>query len=230
MNHVATCAATNMCTEPSGQLASVGYPSHYYQRSTCTWLIQTARGTFLHLWFLTFDIPSLGECESSSLTLYSALIDDDGAVAIGTYCNSKLPPSLTRSDFNFLYMKFHSGAEEPGNGFLVEYKELRLGKEDVLSLSPGRLKTFVRFKNKIISIHIWLNWQLANITIDWDKSLYDRSNVIQYSLEIFRSLSLVHLYWQWSLLGKLFTACRMTSSLVAVRAGQKYCRPLIIIR
>ena len=69
--------------------------------------------------FLTFDVPSWDNCESAYVSLYDGQSDRDHT--IGLYCNNNLPPSKLISSFNEMFIRFQSGTEDPGKGFLLEY-------------------------------------------------------------------------------------------------------------
>ena len=75
--------------------------------------------------FLQFDILSLGDCSSSSVSVYNGGYEVDEEL-IGVYCNSRRPPSTILSAFNHLFVVLNTGAEEPGSGFLAEYTQSRL--------------------------------------------------------------------------------------------------------
>ena len=79
--------------------------------------------------FPHFDIPSLGQCDSSSLTVYNHRSEDWDFI-LGVYCNAQYPDEVIRSDFNFLFLKFQTGAEEPGSGFLAEFEQVHRGGDD----------------------------------------------------------------------------------------------------
>lgn len=136
MDHLAACDYTRVCAYEHAQIASVGFPQPYAQRSACSWKISTRPGTYITLEFLQFDIPSLGECDSSSLTLYNGVTDNKG-FELGAYCNVMKPPNEIFSDFNDLFLKFLSGAEEPGNGFLAEYEQQRRDEVPWIPPVPG---------------------------------------------------------------------------------------------
>ncbi|XP_072046390.1 lactadherin-like [Amphiura filiformis] len=138
MDHLAGCDFTRVCTYHSGRIASVGFPEPYAQRSACAWSISTHPGTYISLTFLQFDIPSLGDCDSSSLTLYNGNAESSGT-EIAVYCNQLVPPEEVFSDFNNLFLKFLSGAEETGIGFLAEYEQRRRDEVPLIPTVPGKL-------------------------------------------------------------------------------------------
>ena len=138
MDHLALCDYTRVCSHRQGQIASIDYPQLYAQRTTCSWAIVTDAGTYVSLRFLDLDIPSLGQCESSSLTVYNSERDVD-ASTIGVFCNEYAPPATILSDFNQLFLKFHTGAEDAGTGFLAEYTQLRRDKVPPIPDVPGML-------------------------------------------------------------------------------------------
>ena len=124
VDHVASCDFTRTCTYPEGQISSLDHPSSYPERATCTWSIITHSRTFILLSFLEFDIPSLGQCDSSSVMIYNGDVETKEA-AIDVFCNLWRPPSQLISAFNHLFIKFISGAVEPGTGFVAEYSQRR---------------------------------------------------------------------------------------------------------
>ena len=136
MDHLAACDFTRVCTYHSGRIASVGFPKPYAQRSACTWTISTHSGTYIALTFVEFDIPSLGDCDSSSLILYNGNLDDKASV-FAVYCNYRMPPDEVFSDFNKVFLKFLTGAEEPGIGFLAEYEQRRRDEKPLILPVPG---------------------------------------------------------------------------------------------
>ncbi|XP_072021058.1 uncharacterized protein [Amphiura filiformis] len=136
IDHVASCDFTRICNYPKGQIASLDYPSPYPQRSTCTWNIITDPGTFILLSFTDFDIPSLGDCTSSSVTIYNG--DTQSAEsAIGVYCNYRPPPKTVVSAFNHVFIAHTSGAEESGHGFYAEYAQNRHESSINVTIDPG---------------------------------------------------------------------------------------------
>ena len=120
MDHLASCDFTRLCTYEAGQIATLGYPGSYPQRSRCTWNIVTDQGSFIVLTFIEFNVASLGKCDSTSLNIYNG-DREDGQLIIGQFCNSQRPPDEIWSDYNHLFLIMQSGAEEPGNGFLAQY-------------------------------------------------------------------------------------------------------------
>ena len=138
MDHLAACDFTRVCTSHYGRIASVGFPEPYAQRSACTWAISTHSGTYIALTFLQFDIPSLGDCSSSSLQLFNGK-SDNKASELAVFCNKQPPPEDAEmfSDFNDLFLKFVSGAEEPGTGFLAEYEQRHRDKVPKIPTIPG---------------------------------------------------------------------------------------------
>ena len=64
-------------------------------------------------------MPSWDNCESTYLTIYDGLTDDNDV--LGSYCNNQLPPDDLISGFNEMFIRFQAGQEDPGTGFLIEY-------------------------------------------------------------------------------------------------------------
>ena len=152
MDHLAGCDLRRVCTYHSGRIASVGFPEPYSQRSACSWHISTYAGTYIALTFLQFDIPSLGDCDSSSLSLYNGN-DESRSTELAVYCNQKVPPDEVFSDFNNLFLKFLSGAEEPGKGFLAEYEERRRDEVPWIPNVPGKFNDYRAVYTRIQ--HVW---------------------------------------------------------------------------
>ena len=100
----------------------MGYPDSYPQRTTCKWNIITEDGTYICLSFLDFDVPSFGECDSSSVILYNG-DEDIGDLEIDRFCNSRRPPDTIPSDYNRVLVVLQSGAEESGMGFIARYEQ-----------------------------------------------------------------------------------------------------------
>ncbi len=141
VDHVLSCDFTRVCSFPSGQIASLDYPVPYPQRTSCSWRIITNAGTFILMSFLDFDIPSLGDCSSSSLAVYNGGFEVDDS-RIGLFCNSRRPPLMTASAFNHLFVVLNTGAEEPGMGFVAEYSESRRQLNiDVPTNASGKVLT-----------------------------------------------------------------------------------------
>ena len=138
MDHLALCDYTRVCSHSKGLIASIDYPQLYAQRTTCSWAIITDAGTFIKLVFLDLDIPSIGQCDSSSLTISNSQDDEMEMFAIGTFCDTRRPPSSILSNYNQLFLTFRSGAEDAGNGFLAEYTQLRRDKVPHIPDVPGR--------------------------------------------------------------------------------------------
>ena len=119
MGHTA-CDHARECTYPEAKLASVNYPNQYFIKgSQCTWRIITHIGTFISLKFISFDVPAWDDCISSSLAIHDGITDND--MIIGKYCNTIPPPDTLQSGFNVAFLKFRSEADNPGDGFLIEY-------------------------------------------------------------------------------------------------------------
>ena len=125
-----SCDYTRTCSYEKGQISSVNFPGKYLKRSTCVWTLTSDLGSYISLEFLSFDVPSLGVCDSSSVTV-SSNKDFDG----GVFCNLRRPPMTILSDFNILHIKFQTGAEDPGNGFLAEYEQMQRAFE--IDVSQG---------------------------------------------------------------------------------------------
>ena len=113
------CDNVHLCDAPAARIASAGYPHTYFIRSRCAWRITTPEGTFISVTFLTFDVPSWDNCESTYVSIYDGLSDRDDI--LGSYCNREMPPSTLISGFNEMFIRFQSGTEDPGTGFLLEY-------------------------------------------------------------------------------------------------------------
>ena len=192
MGHVAACDLTHSCTTEHARIASVGYPNSYYQRSTCTWSILTQPGTFILLEFLTFDIPSLGKCDSSSLAIYNAQTDKYEAL-FGIFCNLQPPTERSRSDFNFLYLKLHAGAEEPGQGFLAEYEQRQRGNLNT-SFENSKLRHNTLFKPIIICYICFIKTLSLKISlkIEYHCEIHNDKNKVS------RWKGLVMMAWQMS--------------------------------
>ncbi|XP_072020990.1 uncharacterized protein [Amphiura filiformis] len=134
MDHLASCDYTKQCTYDKGRISSIGFPNPYSQRSTCSWHITTEAGTYIVLSFGHFDVPSLGQCDSSSLTIYNAHSDQNSETVLGNFCNEQRPLAELLSDYNYLFLKFHSGAEEAGTGFVADYEQ---GRRDEVPAIPA---------------------------------------------------------------------------------------------
>ena len=134
MDNMASCDFTRTCSYRKSQISSVNFPGEYLKRSTCYWTITSDLGTYISLVFHSFDIPSLGECDSSSLTVSNGQ-DEEGDV----FCNSQYPPMFPvpiLSNFNALYLKFQTGAEDAGTGFLAEYEQAKRSLK--INVTQGR--------------------------------------------------------------------------------------------
>ena len=135
---MASCDFTRICNYPRGQIASLDYPIPYPQRTSCTWNIIADPGTYILLSFTDFDIPSLGDCTSSSVTVYNGDTQNDESV-IGVYCNYRRPPNPVVSAFNHVFIAHTSGAEESGYGFYAEYTQKRHETSIELPTDPGKI-------------------------------------------------------------------------------------------
>ena len=100
----------------------MGYPDAYPQRTMCKWNIITEHGTYILLTFFDFDVPSLGDCDSSSVILYNGDKERDPE-KIDRFCNSRRPPDTILSDYNRVLVVLQSGAEESGMGFIARYEQ-----------------------------------------------------------------------------------------------------------
>ena len=76
-------------------------------------------GTYISASFITFDLPSWGKCESTYINFYDGLTDTYNL--LGSFCNEHPPPTKLISSFNEMFVRFQSGQEEPGTGFLFQY-------------------------------------------------------------------------------------------------------------
>ena len=142
IDHRASCDFTRECSYETGRISSLGYPEAYPQRSTCTWRIITDLGSYITMTFVDFDIKSLGFCDSSSLYVYNGQsLNED--LLIGQYCNDRSPPAITISAFNQLFLRLLSGAEEAGNGFVMDFVQKTRVSDH--TKSPG--KSFIIHKN-----------------------------------------------------------------------------------
>ena len=52
--------------------------------------------------------------------------------------NEQRPQGEILSEFNYLFLKFHSGAEEAGTGFIADYEQRRRDKAPEIPYVPGK--------------------------------------------------------------------------------------------
>ena len=83
-------------------------------------MIISPEGSYISASFIAFDLPSWGNCESTYINLYDGLTDTYDL--LGSYCNNNRPPENLTSSFNEMFIRFQSGQEDPGTGFLLQYK------------------------------------------------------------------------------------------------------------
>ena len=114
------CDNVHSCNAPTARIASIGYPHNYFIRSRCAWKINTPLGTFITLTTLDFDVPSWESCDSTYVSIYNGLSDRNDL--LGSYCNNIMPPTTLTSGFNEMFIRFQSGQEAPGTGFLFQYE------------------------------------------------------------------------------------------------------------
>ena len=132
------CDLTRRCTQPTAKISSVHFPNAYYRKATCSWHIAAKVGSFIELTFLAFDINSRHQCthSSTSLTLFDG--SSDKSDVLGIYCNATAPPKILRSSFNNMFLKFVSGTDDPGRGFLTEYQARTFELNSTFGNSSGK--------------------------------------------------------------------------------------------
>ncbi|XP_072043123.1 coagulation factor V-like [Amphiura filiformis] len=122
IDHLASCEFPRVCTHQTGLISSLGHPGKYPQRSSCTWNIITDQGSYIYLSFINFDIPSLGECDSTSVIVYNGDVESE-EFKIDNFCNDRRPPDTILSDYNHILVVLQSGAEDAGSGFIAQYEQ-----------------------------------------------------------------------------------------------------------
>ncbi|XP_072043070.1 uncharacterized protein [Amphiura filiformis] len=132
VDHLASCDFQRVCTDQTGLIASLGHPGKYPQRSSCTWNIITDQGSYIYLSFINFDIPSLGECDSTSVIVYNGDTENEES-EIDHFCNDRRPPDTILSDYNHILVVLQSGAEDAGSGFIANYAQHRVNS----TIAPG---------------------------------------------------------------------------------------------
>ena len=126
------CDSVHQCDGSTALIASANYPSHYFKTRKCTWKILSPEGTYISASFITFDLPSWGNCESTYIDFYDGLTDKYDL--LGSFCNNHQPPAKLISSFNEMFVRFQSGQEEPGTGFLFQYKGEVLQRENTTGI------------------------------------------------------------------------------------------------
>ena len=132
------CDLTRQCTQPTAKISSVHFPNAYYRKTTCSWRIVEKMGSFIELTILAFDINSRQKCTqaSTSLTIFDG--SSEQSDILGIYCNETAPPKALKSSFNNMFLKFASGTDEPGRGFLAEYQARRFELDSSFGNTSGK--------------------------------------------------------------------------------------------
>ncbi len=123
---------------PMAKISSVRYPNTYYRKATCSWHISATTGSFIEVRFLDFDIVSRHQCSQTSTRLIVFDGTSEKADTLGAFCNQTIPPKVIRSSFNNMFLKFTSGTDEPGRGFLAEYEARKFELNSTFGNTSGK--------------------------------------------------------------------------------------------
>ncbi|XP_055611221.1 tolloid-like protein 1 [Uranotaenia lowii] len=108
----------------SGTILSPSFPKEYPTNKDCAWEVIAAPQHTITLNFTHFDLEGntfyqSSECDYDAVTIYSR-IGDEALKRHGTFCGSKIPPSIT-SESNILRLEFRSDKTVQKTGFAAVY-------------------------------------------------------------------------------------------------------------
>uniref|UniRef100_UPI00358F294C discoidin, CUB and LCCL domain-containing protein 2-like n=1 Tax=Myxine glutinosa TaxID=7769 RepID=UPI00358F294C len=120
----------------SGTLASANYPHAYFPESVCHWEIRVPNAARLALRFADFDVPTQNHCQESYVKIYDGIAS---LSVIDAFCGT-LDEGGERtflSAGNEVTIRFQSGSEAPGRGFLLSYSSVEHRDELITCLETG---------------------------------------------------------------------------------------------
>ncbi|XP_049865550.1 cubilin homolog [Pectinophora gossypiella] len=111
-----TTACGGILTSEEGSIASPNYPLSYPNKASCEWTLSTSPGNRVYITFEQFDLEYSENCNED----YLEVRENNGAGRLlGVYCGTDIPTNTTAA--TKLFIKFHSGPENNGRGFLLHY-------------------------------------------------------------------------------------------------------------
>ncbi|XP_058153894.1 cubilin [Dasypus novemcinctus] len=115
----ANLACGKILTQPTGTIQSPGHPNPYPHGVNCTWYVLVQPGHLVRLTFRTFHLEFHYNCSNDYLDIW----DTGAGAALGRYCGSSVPPSLT-SISNALVLTFVADLDLAREGFSIDYEAI----------------------------------------------------------------------------------------------------------
>ncbi|XP_077015414.1 cubilin-like [Tamandua tetradactyla] len=112
----ADLACGKVLTQPAGAIQSPGHPNDYPHGINCTWLIVAQPGHLVRLVFRAFHLEFHYNCSKD----YLEVRDTASGVALGRFCGTSVPPSLTSSAAE-LALTFVTDTDLAHEGFSLDY-------------------------------------------------------------------------------------------------------------
>ena len=112
-----------MLEESTGRINTTGFPNtRYASNSNCTWIIELPAYKSIELKFDQMDIEESTNCVKDRVTILNG--KDGDALQLGSYCGSKLPPTI-QSSVEVVTIKFVSDGTVNNKGFNLQYRGLK---------------------------------------------------------------------------------------------------------
>ncbi|XP_045485243.1 cubilin-like [Pieris rapae] len=99
-----------------GSFASPNYPLSYPLGTDCEWTLRASPGNSMYITFEAFNIVYSDRCNEDYLEIRE---NNGGGRLLGAYCGETVPVNTTTG--SVIYIKFHSGYQNSGTGFLAHF-------------------------------------------------------------------------------------------------------------
>ncbi|XP_071515947.1 uncharacterized protein [Panulirus ornatus] len=99
----------------TGIITSPGYPDHYPEDATCSWLIKAPHNEKIELKFWDFDVTGSASCSGDYVSIVASNTRDEQR-----FCGSQVPGVIT-SEQDTLILTFSSNAKGSCRGFNATY-------------------------------------------------------------------------------------------------------------
>ncbi|XP_045516085.1 cubilin-like [Pieris brassicae] len=117
-----------------GSIASPNYPLSYPLGTDCDWTLRASPGNSMYITFEAFNIVYSDRCNEDYLEIRE---NNGGGRLLGVYCGETLPVNTTTG--SAIYIKFHSGYQNSGTGFLAHFGILH--QNEITDKSQGEISS-----------------------------------------------------------------------------------------